>query len=57
MKEMKEKNVKELEKMADDIDYSSVIARMAGQELTEAQKEECRKFDELYDATHPEKNG
>lgn len=45
---------KELKEMAEEIDYTAVIARMAGKELTPEQKESCRKFDEVYDATHPE---
>lgn len=51
------KDVKELEKTVEEIDYKAVIARMAGQPLTEEQKESCRKFDEMYDITHPEKQG
>lgn len=37
---------------AENIDYTAVIARLAGQPLTEAQKEICARYDALYDATH-----
>lgn len=45
---------KELEQMAEEIDYKAVIDRLAGKKLTEEQMESCRKFDAVYDATHPE---
>lgn len=47
------RNYEEMMKDADEIDYSAVVARMAGQALTEEQKEMCRRFDALYDETHP----
>lgn len=47
------KNFDEMMKEADGIDYSALAARMAGQELTEEQEEMCRRFDALYDETHP----
>lgn len=49
------KEDKDLEKMVDEIDYSAVIARLAGTPLTKEQEESCKKFDEVYDATHPNK--
>lgn len=48
-----EKKISELENLANGIDYTAVIARMAGVALTENQKRECEKFDRLYDQTHP----
>lgn len=48
-----EKNIGELKSLANGIDYTAVIARMAGVPLTEDQKRECEKFDRLYDQTHP----
>ena len=47
--------IKVLEKlMREDeaIDYSAVIVRLAGQALTDEQKEMCARYDALYDATH-----
>lgn len=48
-------NMKDMEKMMEEIDYSAVIARLAGTPLTKEQEESCKKFDEVYDATHPNK--
>lgn len=45
---------KRLDEMIDDIDFTAVIARLSGVQLTEEQKTSCEKFDEVYDATHPE---
>ena len=47
------KNFDEMMKEADEIDYSAAVARMTGQALTEEQEEMCRRFDALYDETHP----
>lgn len=49
--------ITELEKLmreVESIDYSAVIARLAGQALTDEQKEMCARYDALYDATHEE---
>ena len=48
------KKLENLDEMLDDIDFTSVIARLSGAQLTEEQKTSCEKFDEVYDATHPE---
>ena len=48
----KKMNQKELEQMVEEIDYKAVIDRLAGKKLTDEQKEACRKFDAVYDATH-----
>lgn len=45
---------RDLDEMLDDIDFTAVIARLSGAQLTEEQKTSCEKFDEVYDATHPE---
>lgn len=50
----------DLKKMLDEvenIDYSAVIARLAGQPLTEDQKEMCARYDALYDMTHGQIGG
>lgn len=36
-------------KGVDDIDYIAAIRRLAGKELSEKDKEECKKFDQLCD--------
>lgn len=46
--------IEKLMEEAESIDYSAVIARLAGQPLTEEQKEMCARYDALYDATHPD---
>ena len=33
----------------DDIDYIAAIRRLAGKELSEKDKEDCKKFDQLCD--------
>lgn len=48
------KKLENLDEMLDDIDFTAVIARLSGAQLTEEQKTSCEKFDEVYDATHPE---
>ena len=48
----KGKSLDELEK---EIDFDAVIARMAGEPLTPEQEESCRKFDTVYDCTHPDR--
>lgn len=50
----KNNSSKKLDEMIDDIDFTAVIARLSGAQLTEEQKTSCEKFDEVYDATHPE---
>lgn len=50
----KNNDSKKFDKMIDDIDFTAVIARLTGAQLTEEQKNSCEKFDEVYDATHPE---
>lgn len=48
------KEDKDLEKMVEEIDYTAVIARLAGTPLTKEQQTSCEKFDQVYDATHPD---
>lgn len=43
---------KQLTEEAEQIDFTAVIARLAGEPLTEEQEEMCRRFDALYDAVH-----
>ncbi len=43
---------KQLMEEAEQIDFSAVIARLAGELLTEEQEEICQRFDALYDAVH-----
>lgn len=52
---MNKEEKKNLEEMEKGIDYSAVIARMAGEPLTPEQEESCRKFDTVYDSTHPDR--
>ena len=54
MKKDKPNENRTLNEMIDDIDFTAVIARLSGAQLTEEQKTSCEKFDEVYDATHPD---
>lgn len=43
---------KQLMEAAEQIDFTAVIARLAGGSLSEEQEKMCRQFDALYDAVH-----
>lgn len=45
-------DMKDMMKETEEIDYTAVIARLAGQPLTEEQKKMCARYDALYDAAH-----
>ena len=39
----------------DSIDYGAIVASLSGQELTEEQKEQVKKWHDLYDREHERK--
>lgn len=50
-------DIKRLMEEAESIDYTAVIARLAGRPLTKEQEAMCERYDALYDATHQKKGG
>lgn len=44
--------IKEMEQAVENVDFTAVIARLAGKPLTEEQQKQCEKFDALYDQLH-----
>lgn len=48
----KKMTVKEMFNEVDSIDFTAVVARLAGEPLTDEQREMCERYDALYDATH-----
>lgn len=50
-------DTKKLMDEVEDIDYSAVIARLAGRPLTREQEAMCKRYDALYDATHQGNGG
>lgn len=46
--------MKNMEQAVENVDFSAVIARLAGKPLTKEQQEQCEKFDALYDQLHPD---
>lgn len=45
-------NIKKMMDEAERIDYRAVIARFVGEDMSAEQQEMCKRFDDLYDATH-----
>lgn len=48
----KKMTVKEMFNEVDTIDFTAVVARLAGEPLTDEQREMCERYDALYDETH-----
>lgn len=44
--------LKKMEQAVETVDFSAVVARMAGKPLTAEQQKQCEEFDSLYDQLH-----